>query len=596
MQRKWWFAEILIGVLLTVAVFAIGYALASKLHPLTSPPVVTPAPPGPQSPEAVPPTQSIFGFEAYLGTLALMMIVLTLTDYRYKFRLLAGVVDLQRVMFVGSALVGVVLLGTTISSGFGWPPGAQPYRLTAEAVVGSVFLALVVWASWVALFSPAGFSRWNAKRYFSILYHRLLAGDESEGRALARELGPAMESVCRLSVNTDSVGEHARLVLMLIADKRFCRTLVEASPMTGAIAFRYFAKHKVPEQVVGRFARNFGTELILNKNSFLHAESSGYEVGLVGQWKPLSKEVFGNADLVEALAAYRVSPLDVKWPENANLTAVQFEALLRAARIFTDGYLKNAESVGHSYALGNLLDLLADTARDVGSLGDERKSLWSSDTYQRLRLTVDFVRDTIRLVEKRNLPTTSPLRPDMSATDLDNGLARLIVELIKGVAFVSEPPDTCWTLQHNTVWGPLFSVDDGPHWRSVRFKVRRLLFDEIVDMDKFANFQSARVLGYCLNVLGLSKRRAKGYGEESNALRLASQAYVARKFAGLRRDYPDVAKAILIGSLSFDEETNEIVKTFAKFVDPEPKTARLKVDPPPAKKASKSRAVSARRV
>jgi hypothetical protein len=44
----------------------------------------------------------------------------------------------------------------------------------------------------------------------------------------------------------------------------------------------------------------------------------------------------------------------------------------------------------------------------------------------------------------------------------------------------------------------------GDAGKVVKFKVRRLLYDEVARMNEFANFQGAKIIGFCLNVMGLT--------------------------------------------------------------------------------------------
>jgi hypothetical protein len=50
--------------------------------------------------------------------------------------------------------------------------------------------------------------------------------------------------------------------------------------------------------------------------------------------------------------------------------------------------------------------------------------------------------------------------------------------------------------------------------KAVLFKLSRLLFDEIRELETLAHYKSARILGLCLNVMGLKIGDKKGYGSE----------------------------------------------------------------------------------
>jgi len=91
----------------------------------------------------------------------------------------------------------------------------------------------------------------------------------------------------------------------------------------------------------------------------------------------------------------------------------------------------------------------------------------------------------------------------------------LIFETIFAASSVSSPEWTAWSIQHNAVWADIFGFDDGKATKIIALKVRRLLYDEIKRMDTFGNFKGARILGYCLHVLGLTLMdRHKGFRRE----------------------------------------------------------------------------------
>lgn len=71
-------------------------------------------------------------------------------------------------------------------------------------------------------------------------------------------------------------------ILLLIADKKFCRHIVESSPITALAFFQEIGstrKYGVPIEI---FAKNITNEALENKDSFLFHESEGYHSGLIG--------------------------------------------------------------------------------------------------------------------------------------------------------------------------------------------------------------------------------------------------------------------------------------------------------------------------
>ena len=108
-----------------------------------------------------------------------------------------------------------------------------------------------------------------------------------------------------------------------------------------------------------------------------------------------------------------------------------------------------------------------------------------------------------------------------------------------------------WGIQYNSVWGEFFNFDSlsGIAGAVVKFKVRRLIFNEIVKMKKFPpNFKGAKILGFCLNVMGLTIN-SENYSKDSKALHKAILAWTKKSYAWLHVYNPRIAQACLGGVL-----------------------------------------------
>jgi hypothetical protein len=106
-------------------------------------------------------------------------------------------------------------------------------------------------------------------------------------------------------------------------------------------------------------------------------------------------------------------------------------------------------------------------------------------------------------------------------------------------------------------------------WKIVQFKLRRLLYDEVVQMDRIPNFKSARVLGICLNVMGLELGTGE-VGREHRPLQRVILAWTRRNYLRVRCEYPKVADACLVGGISYDAKRKRLVKTYAEGLNRKP--------------------------
>lgn len=94
--------------------------------------------------------------------------------------------------------------------------------------------------------------------------------------------------------------------------------------------------------------------------------------------------------------------------------------------------------------------------------------------------------------------------------------------------------------------------------------LRRLLYDEMLRRNTFPNRKSSRILGFCLNVMSLKTPETRGAEREHAPLKKAMLSWTKKNYLRLRNIQPDVARSCLMGNISFDEQGNRLVATYAK--------------------------------
>jgi hypothetical protein len=181
-----------------------------------------------------------------------------------------------------------------------------------------------------------------------------------------------------------------------------------------------------------------------------------------------------------------------------------------------------------------------------------------------LRRAIDIIAEYPDVVIRRRHASESRLRADV----LD-WFAELSFELIFAASSVRNPDWTCWDVQHNAVWSPLFrthyDVGKEKTWKIFQFNLRRLLFDEIHRMDEFANFKSARIIAICLNCAGFTLKRERGgiqYAEQ--ALRISMLHWLETHFVKIWNANPDLGQACLVSSITYEPDNARLVKTYPK--------------------------------
>lgn len=527
----------------------------------------------------------VFGFAEFLAALALLAVLFTIIDVRYRFRLAVSPIPLYGATFVLIAVIGggTLLSEVWLAQGW-WVPSTPVSRVYLQGAYALMFLATFLVWTWIAFIRPPIFGRLNAKRFARTLYSVILKGDEAELRVIANEVQRSMRNIVRLASRAQggrrrkgggaereasaSAPDYARELLLLVADRRFCRSIVASSPATAMALFNAMTEERRYDLPIGPFARAVTAEAVANKDSLLYHESGGYSAGLLGYVKPWSRTVFGDFAIHEATGGSGGSPLDVDYRETERWDAGQWDAYARAVLAAFRGALGAGWSGSHSYALHNAVERIKHCFGDVHTLNGFAGDFTRSDAYRRLVVAIDFVQKALDVLDGSPIKDRVSLRSsdDRVLRDVYDDLADLAFNVLFGAAMVSGPLDTAWWVQHNAAWDAFFSrTNTTRSWRILQFRLRRLVFAEVKRMGDLPNYKGARVLGLILNVAGLVERKGPGRIDQKFAgLAKVSRWWAVKNFRGLREQLPDVAEAVLIGGISFDEGTQRLVKTYTK--------------------------------
>jgi hypothetical protein len=323
-----------------------------------------------------------------------------------------------------------------------------------------------------------------------------------------------------------------------------------------------------------------GQEFVRNTNSAFYQEDSGYGSGFVGYVKPTTRIIFGSYEFIESCAADGASPIETDYHDFTDFNAMQMQGYVRAALAFFEDYMQKTggRSHPHSYALARMFDSMESALRTVYDL-DGVKDFHTLPSYGRFVAVVDFIDKALALVAKHGeKPETFRVSDPLNA-DIYDGLANLVFEAILAASYVASPSWTAWSVQHNAVWAKVFGLNNDWVHKIVGLKVRRLLYSEIKEMDKFANFKGARIIGYCLNVLGLSLvDRHKGFRKESYPLQAIVLRWIKANFHNLLANHPKVAATCIQGSIEYDAVRDRLSKTFSDETGKEPHREYLDLD------------------
>lgn len=521
-----------------------------------------------------------FGFSEFLTGLAFMVLAWTIADIRYWFRVRTAPLPLQGLTFAMVTAVGILTLLTDLWRAEFWmvPKGTILTPATWQALLGALFLVTFLSWAWFAFIRPPVYGKMNCKRYAQILYRIILKGSPIELAVIADEISNSARSLIlhatdhgefknylregkeRHTEEPPLVEAYANDILLLIADKRFCRAIVESSPGTALAVFYEMGETKKYGVQVETFAKNILNEALANKDSFLFHEAEGYESGLIGYHKPLSQTMFANHRMVDAIGTI----LEPNIWEKGKWDAAQWKAFCRVVLMTFRDYVEKG-FWNHSFVLYRAKGYIEHAAFDLYKINGTGNTALDDDVQDRLRVVVEFIKDAVEILDKKGVPKHLPLRVRKKHTvgNFYDHLASMIFEVIFSASAVQAPSNLCWWVQHNSVWDELFNFDSmkGAAGKVVKFKVRRLLYNEVADMKRFPNFKGAKILGFCLNVIGLIVKDGD-YDHDSKALQKAILSWTRKNYAWLHSYNPRIAEACLVDGMTYDAENLRLVKTY----------------------------------
>ena len=526
----------------------------------------------------------IYAFANFIAGLALLALTWTYADIRYQFRIRCTRIPLRLITFGVLALIGPLILLTDLWYAEHWLVLRGPIITPPEweALLAAVFLVTIItWAGFAFVWPPT-FGKTNAQQYARALYWAILQGSPSELPMVAGELTWSASSLVRYASNqrierTQNVTEQpavklpdvealANDLLLLIGNRRFCRTIVRSSPVTAMAVFESMLDENKFGVPVGTFAVNIFSEAINDRDSFIYTEAEGYNSGLLGYHKPLTEAMFGNYELVDTVGRM----FEPDWRERRKWDADQWAAYYRAVLTTAKDYVAN-HFHQHSSVLYTALKHSEEALFDLYKLDGQPSGAWESDALSRLHVIVRFIRDVLEVLDenapklKFNLrtPQSSKRKPKRERETFIDFLAEAIAHVVWSAAGVRSSRDLCWSVQYGGVWSDLFSdhSENGAVSKAVRFKVRRLIYDKITHMATFANFEGARFLGFCLNVMGLREPERDKRRGDMWPLHRAVLHWTKKHYAWLHGYNPRVAEHCLVEGMTYDAEKRRITNT-----------------------------------
>ncbi|HHH3216774.1 TPA: hypothetical protein ACPY7G_002823 [Morganella morganii] len=531
----------------------------------------------------------IFGFSEFLASLALLVVVFTVTDIRYKFRISIAPIPIYKITFVVITLVGLISLITDIWSSAKWwvLDTSFEIKIMIQATLGLSFLICFMLWIYYAFLAPPIFGKRNSKKYFDALYKYIVKGIEPELAIVCDELSRSADSLVKFAGDDKKrVTRTANNILYLIGNRNFCRVLIATSPQTAAYLFfatTRYNKYRIP---LHQFSANISQEAINNKNSIIYHEDDGYHSGFLGHFQDWSKTIYGNYLLVEELNRSHLSPLNFSYKYFMKFDSEQWGAYFRGAIIYLESKLKNDNFIDTHCTLNSILENIKICTKQTYLIDKLEDTIAKDEIISKLSTSVTFIKNLIKLTSKfktKSFYEYSVRDRERCIFDIHYFVSDVLIELIFNASKCQSNNFTTWHIQNNIVWNGIFSIPegmDGDFYKKTKKKLIRKLYDEIKDIDRRANFKNAYIAGMILNVLGLKTEPNYFFRKDKELIFIQkiTQKIIKENFTRIVKDQPQVADSMLPKNITFDQDKNCLIKTYSAGIKKEAPKEYLYLD------------------
>lgn len=244
-------------------------------------------------------------------------------------------------------------------------------------------------------------------------------------------------------------------------------------------------------------------------------------------------------------------------------------------------FLELNDSSLQSKSIAHAIETIEQSCRNVYMLNNNPSLVYSSDITRRLNVAADFPSKVAELLDKYILDQEyRPKTTNIYSNNIYDALANLMLEIIFQASNVKTPIDECWLIQYSSVWSDFFiKLERFKSGKVILHKLRRLIYNEVIELSRFPNYRAASILGLCLNVMGLNlikhSHRLQDYPLHQSII-----SWVKVNYITLSHKSPKVALECLTESVTYDKDNNRLIKTYLKGMEGETDFQYLSLDNP----------------
>ena len=500
------------------------------------------------------------------------------------------------VTLIGSSMV-TFTIEAFVMYGVKFPAFVNPN--TVNFMIAAVIAVLVLYWMKISFIWPPRFTRYTAPKFFQEAFLYITNGSREELLVLARALMVEFPrlifySSIRISTRFDDeeqsklteAEKYAHDLFLLLSNPRFCDVVAEEIPT--------FPAHLVEEMVhLERFdapahlvIRRIVISLLSKPNSALFVENEWLGRGYTDEVNPITQSIFRNWHRLEVYEGGFESPLNLSYPYARNWDTDTWRVYFGLAIEYIRGLTSSAQRFQNAGGIDHVLKTTEKAFEQIGDQNKYENAFDPQNPFWHVREANDFLNELIKAFDGAGEHVYFSRRDeDFFGNDLSSKIAKLLHQVVYYASAVNTKEFRMWEIQHNLVWSPIERSDvrDTEIMKMVRRKLRRMIWSEVKEMDHFPNYQGARYVRFCLNVLGFydeKVHRRDGLGKDSWALAKVVSDWVAKNYQVIVETHPPVAEAMLPANIEYDAAKQILIRTKDDTLTGVPRIKEFPLEPP----------------
>lgn len=529
-----------------------------------------------------------FSFSEYIAAFAIFAILYQISAPTYRFRISVAPINLKSISFKVLICVGLLtLLVDLIYSTETLIPNVINNHAVKQVMLAFPMTCLpLIWLFYI--YKPAKYTPKSYKQFSNELFTLIQRGNNSELAAIAVELRYSIRNIVYHAITISEfrskgdidrdpgIREYASDTLKLLGNRRLCSHIVSSASDTAIELFESISDSKKYDLDIRDFMFYLTEESLKNRDSNIYYENDSYRGGAIGFHKKYSKAIYGDVRIVFELSRNFSSPFLLDYQFRKALNARQLEAYCDLLLIYSNACFKETYMSDYTRPLYSVFRDLEFNISDLSAIQDIPQSYYEADQYKRLKVLINFIDRLMGQLEAHQKSTSKMRIGFNDRPDIFDCIARLMYDITVYVSRLRKSNLDFWPVQHNLVWKSFFNPRRKTKInRTLQFKLSRLVFNEI-NSEYGINYLSASLLNYCLAMSGF---HFKNPDKSEFPLQKAILKWSIANYGRLYAEQPQIMEECMVGTLEYEEETNQLVKTFRggtkSFLDLKPYRSNL---------------------